>query len=106
MTDDPLKPLRELGKVVEDNMKGLGLEMMNFAIRPSKDGQDDYLEVVLAVRPEALMSAEEIRTKEELAMFEAITSGVILDGSEEPEPEEPDNLKAAREALEKWSLDE
>ena len=87
MAEDHLKELRNIGKALERAIKDLGLEVMTFGVIPAKDPDDeDFVDVMIRVTPEALMSEEEKKQKATDDAFAAMMAGVDL--SDVPEAKE------------------
>lgn len=101
MSEDHLRELRNIGKALERAIKDLGLEVMTFGVIPAKDPDDeDFVDVMLRVTPEALMSEAEKEQKATDDAFAALMAGVDLDVPEDAKELTPAEERALKRAEE------
>ena len=98
---DPLENLRLLIARVRQETSNLGLELVFVSLTPGPDLADDYLNIVLMVTPEAVMSAEEKQAKQE---FDTLINESYTKSSQSTQltDSEKEEYKRQLEKLESW----
>ncbi len=91
---DPLSKVRLLMKAVKARAEENNLELKNFVLAPSEDGESDFVQLAMIITPEALETIEETQTRQTDDQFADMMSGVSLDGFAEESPGLPDEVQS------------
>jgi len=84
---DPLGKVRLLMAATAKRAKANNLELKNFVIVPSADGNSDFVQIAMIITPEALETIEETQQRQTDDQFASLMSGVDLEGFDTELPE-------------------
>ncbi len=99
---DPLNEVRKLITAVEKAIGSAHLDLVEFAVVPSRGDRQDFAEIRLLITPEALMSVAEREQKSVDEVFAAMMS----EFSEDHNLPKSEKVQDARLEIEQWLTEE